>query len=146
MATPLRRLRVRADFGHGRKQANADVWLTALETRYAEHKVATGRIVSAMAHDASNEGRSQATEHGLVNGTEVRWSERWLQPTDPTQDYETVWSIMPDGTRRKFEVPQAESKPRTVPLTDAELRTLDNALRAAQARESLHLPTQADVD
>jgi hypothetical protein len=114
MATPLRRLRVRADYGHGRKQANADAWLTALETRYAENMAATGQLVQAMSHADSNDGRSFAdANENLVNAMEVRHSERWLATQAATFAWPTPWddtctSIAADGTRTTFVVPEPE--------------------------------------
>ena len=100
--TPIRRLWVRERFSHGRKQERAARWLDRFEWDATLIARENGRWLSLMGHDASNEGRSVSEAPGLVNGTEVRFSERWLQPTDPTEDYDTVWTISPDGTRIPF--------------------------------------------
>lgn len=110
----IRRLQIRSLHGRGRKRTNADSWLTALETRYAENMRATGQIMQAMAHEPDRDSRGTVTNAALgVNATETRYSERWLGNADPTKDY-GCYSIMPDGSRKPFEVPQPDEdrKPR----------------------------------
>lgn len=110
----LRRLQVRSLHAHGRKRVNADSWLTALESRYAENMQATGQIVRAMAHESDNDGRGTVADSALgVNATEVRHSERWLGKRDESKDY-GCYSIRPDGTRVPFE-PSSDDKPRQAP-------------------------------
>ena len=137
---PIRRLQIRSLHGRGRKRTNADAWLTALETRYAENMSRTGQYVRAMAHEPDNDGRGQPTPApDAVNGTEVRGSERWLGTPDPTKDY-GCYTVLPDGTRQAFNPPQADEtrKPTRKP---ARKLTASDRIRQAGI-----LPTQADFD
>jgi len=128
VATPLRRIRIRADYGRGRKAQNASAWLDTLETRYAEHKAHTGRIMQAMQHEGSGDGRSSADhESQLVNAMEVRHSERWLQDRAASVAWPTPWSdectsIMPDGTRSIFTPPEPEPMPERMAATVAAIK------------------------
>jgi hypothetical protein len=146
--TPVRRLWVRERFGRGRKQRNAALWLDAFELEVCKSDYRRTATLALMAHEADNDGRGTVQTRGLVNGTETRFSERWLIPSDPTEDYETVWTIAPDGTRKPFtaHLTDAQNAPTQArkPLTDNELDALDAALRTAEARRKLG--TQADID
>ena len=109
-ATPIRRLRIRAE-GHcgRRKQANAEAWLAAFEDRVLVLDRASRETPWLMSHDGSNEGRGTSEGHGLVNGTEVRFSERWLIPSDPTVDYDTVYTVSADGTKTVWTPPSTDA-------------------------------------
>jgi len=110
-----------------------------LEGRYAEHRAATLATVALMAGETSNEGRAAHAAGmiprgaGVVNGTEVRQSERWA-PT-PARDIlgedglpidRAVYSVAADGTRTLWTAPPSETEtaPRVVAEPDAHAATL----------------------
>jgi hypothetical protein len=86
-----------------RRRRKATRTLDALSLAWLRNERQSLETVRLMSHGSDNDGRSQAdTDPNLVNGTEVRFSERWLMPSDPTIDYDAVVSIMPDGSRKPF--------------------------------------------